>query len=70
MSELWRTSAGMSPARGFSEYAHQKADMFARRSQDTVDRHKEALAAVLDVTGKGKGKSCTCLIMYKQPNSY
>lgn len=59
MSSLWHSLAGQSSARGYSEYAHQKAVMFARRSEETVEHHSKALTAELDVKGKRKASDCT-----------
>lgn len=46
MGDLWRAlaSGSTSSKRGFSEYAYQKADMFARRSMDAQEHHRRALA--------------------------
>lgn len=53
MSELWTVLALRSPlvSRGFAEYAHHKADIFKRRSEDASEEHIWALTVDL-VTGK------------------
>ncbi len=49
MSDLWRelSNTEISSKRGYSEYAHQKADMHARRSAETRTKHQWAVNAEL-----------------------
>ncbi len=44
MSDLWKelSNKETSSKRGYSEYAHQKADMHARRSAETRAKHQWA----------------------------
>ena len=60
MSELWNTLANRSTLRGYSEYAHQKADMFARRSNDAKEWHKWAVGKDIEQSKSVDLASRTC----------